>query len=140
MAVDAPVKITPPAGVGAESMPYGFVIAPSVTETNQNDHQYDFNTLGANTLAVVVSITANTGAISLTVTIEGVTADGVVVPLLVSAVLVAVAVTKLQVGPSLAVTANVAANSPIFDKIRILTTHGNANSVTYSLSGVLTTA
>lgn len=88
-----------------------------------------------NYLEVTVDLTVNAGGLgSITVLIEGYDPgkDGFYT-LLQSAALTAVAFTKYTVGPGLPVTANVSANNPLPEKIRVTITANNANPVTYSV-------
>lgn len=132
-----PLKNTGTGGAGAQSTPLTFPIQPLVTETNQNDHQLEFGVLGADGLSVVVNISANTGAILLTVTVLGILPDGTTYPLGASAALAATGVVVLRFGPSLLGVANLTFNTLVPDRILVQTTHGNANSVSYAITGVL---
>lgn len=87
---------------------------------------------------VVVDVTAIVTAPSITVTIDqqDVT-SGKWYNLLTSAALVAVGTTVLRIYPGIVAAANVAANDALAEVIRITVTHGNANSITYSVSAHL---
>lgn len=109
------------------------ILASAARTTTQVDRVRD--TFDSEYLEVVLDLTVNAGGLgSVTVLIEGYDAgkDGFFT-LLQSAALTAVALTRLTVGPGLPVTANISANSPLPDKMRITVTANNANPVTYSL-------
>lgn len=93
---------------------------------------------GSRAFMLTVDVTAVTSTPAVTFLVEGVDpVSGNTFPLLASASIAttnaATAVRTLSVGPGLPATANVAANSPLPRKIRVTATHGNANSITYSV-------
>jgi hypothetical protein len=87
---------------------------------------------------VVVDVTAIVTAPSITVTLEqqDVT-SGKWYPLLVSAAITTVSTTVLKVYPGLVAAANLVANDTLTETIRVTVTHGNGNSITYSVSAHL---
>lgn len=95
---------------------------------------------GARFMMLVIDVTAVSSTPSTTFKIEGVDrVAGKVFPttaggLLSSAALAATGVTTLRVGPGLTAAANVTANDVLPPVVRITATHGNANSMTYSVS------
>lgn len=92
-------------------------------------------TFDSQNLEVLLDLTVNAGGLgSVTILIEGYDpGKDNFYTLLQSAALTAVAFTRLTVGPGLPVTANVSADSPLPEKIRITITANNANPVTYSV-------
>jgi hypothetical protein len=87
---------------------------------------------------VVVDVTAIVTAPSITVTLEQQdVASGKWYPLLVSAAIVATGTTVLRVYPGLVAAANLVANDVLTEAVRVTVTHGNANSITYSVSAHL---
>lgn len=105
-----------------------------------------FGTLGARGLVVVIDPTAGCDAgTTLTVTIKGVVYPSGNTPnatatkwtILASAALAANSTVVLQVSPELADTANLAKEHILPDLIEISVVHGNADSVTYSVTAIL---
>jgi len=87
-------------------------------------------------LHVVIDVTAFGAAPSVVPAIDGVDAlSGKFYNLLTGAALVNAAVTRvLRVGSGLVVAANLAANDYLPEAVRIAMTHGNADSITYSVA------
>jgi hypothetical protein len=87
---------------------------------------------------VVVDVTAIVTAPSITVVLElqDVT-SGKWYPLLTSAAITTVSTTVLRVYPGLVAAANLAANDVLTEALRVSVNHGNANSITYSVSAHL---
>jgi hypothetical protein len=88
-------------------------------------------------LVVVVDVSAIVTAPSVVVTIDGVdTASGKFWNLLTSTALTAVTGATprvLRVGRGLTAAANLVANDLVPEKVRITMTHGNGDSITYSV-------
>lgn len=97
------------------------------------------NIRGHRGIIVIVDITVIPGsAPSNTYTIQGKDpVSGKTWTLLASAALAAVATTILRVYPGLTASANVTASDVLPSQVTVSASHGNANSVTYSLSYVL---
>lgn len=86
-------------------------------------------------VVVTVDVTAIVSSPSITVDIKYKdTLSGKYVSLLTSAAIIATGTTKLVVYPGVTVAANVAASHPLPRVWRVEVTHGNANSITYSVS------
>lgn len=100
---------------------------------------FEFEGLGRKAgLVVVFDVTAVTSTPSVTVKIEGVDrANTKTWTLLSSAAIATTGTTVLQVHPAIANVTNVAASSVLPPVIRVTATHGNANSITYTLTGFL---
>lgn len=91
-----------------------------------------------NFLRVVIDVTAITATPSVVVTIDGLDpVSGKYWNLLTSAAITATGTTVLTVGPGLPVTANVSANQVLPDTLRITMTHGDADSITYTVAAHL---
>lgn len=88
-------------------------------------------------LVVVIDVTAIGAAPSVVPTIDGIdVASGKAWNLLTGAALTAVTGTTprvLKITPGIPVAANVAASDIVPERIRITMTHGNADSITYSV-------
>lgn len=100
----------------------------------------EFGTLGAVGLTVVIDVTAVSGAgATVTVNVEGFDpASGKWVTLLTSAGLIAVATTPIIVDPRVAPTANVAAQKPLFERMRIRPVKsGTTTTLSYSIGIIL---
>lgn len=96
----------------------------------------EFGTLGAVGLTVVIDITVQSGAgNTLTVNVEGFDpASGKWVTLLTSAGLVAVATTAIIVDPRVAASANVVAQKPLYEKMRVRPVKsGTTTTLNYSI-------
>lgn len=94
--------------------------------------------LGARGLHLVIDATAISLTPSLTVTISGVDrVSGAVYTILASAAITAVSTTVLKVGPGLTAAANAVANDVLPQIIRVTATHGDADSITYSIAANL---
>ena len=93
--------------------------------------------LPRNTKAVrlVFDVTAVTSTPSTTITVDVVDSlSGKAVNLLTSAAIATVTTTVFEIGLGVTAATNLAANKMLGDSIRITMTHGNANSMTASLS------
>ncbi|HEX6579210.1 MAG TPA: hypothetical protein VF082_12670 [Jiangellaceae bacterium] len=94
-----------------------------------------------NYLRLVIDVTAITATPSVVCTIDALSPlSGKYHNLLTSAALTesGVPYTRvLQIGPGLPVTANLSANGVLPDTIRITMTHGDADSITYSVAAEL---
>lgn len=103
------------------------------TATTSSADQTLFNGRG---VAVIIDVTAVTGAPSVTFAIE--VKDSVsskYVAVLTSAAITGTGTTRLRIYPGITATANVSA-SDIMDRTwRVTATHANADSITYSVSG-----
>jgi len=87
------------------------------------------------TLTLVIDITAVTSTPSTTFNINRVdSTSGKKVLILASAAQAAVATITMRVGVGLPVTANVSANEALPSTVEVTAVHGNANSMTYSVS------
>lgn len=95
---------------------------------------YTMYARGATGLAVVVNATAVTSTPSVVVTIDGYNAATATwTNILTSAAIATISTVRLVIAPGIATVANVSLNSVIPDTIRVVCTHGNANSITYSV-------
>jgi hypothetical protein len=63
--------------------------------------------------------------------------SGKAVNLLTSAAITAVSTTTLNIGPGLTAAANLVANAFLGDSVRVTLTHGDADSITYSVAAHL---
>lgn len=86
---------------------------------------------GAGCRLIVDVTTAGTG--SITATIQGITNTGVVHTLLAGAAITTISTNVYEIFPGAPVTANVSANTFLPYKFKVLITHNNANSITYSV-------
>lgn len=105
------------------------------TATNNSGSLSNFAARG---VQVIVDVTAATSTPSTVFTIEGfdvVSSKWYV--LLTSAAIVGVSTTLLTVYPGVTVAANVAVSQVIPRTWRVVATHGNANSQTYSVGAVI---
>lgn len=126
------------AGIGAQ--PYTGTLIVSGAYNAADPAAAEFTPLSATGLTVVVDITALTGAgCTLTVNIEGFDkASGKWVTLLTSAGLVATGTTVLRVDPRIPVSANVTAQSALFEKMRVRPVKsGTTTTLTYSIGATV---
>lgn len=91
-----------------------------------------------NWLRVVIDVTAVTATPSVVLTIDGLDpVSGKYVNLLTAAAVTATGTTELLVGPGLTNANNVVANKPLPDTIRFTMTHGDSDSITYTVAAHL---
>lgn len=118
-----------------------FTVLPSAARTATPDSQ-EFEYSGAGWpqgLVVVVDATAVALTPLLTVEIAAIDrASGKKVVLLTSAVISTVSTVVLRVHPQLTAAANLIAKDNVPSVFRITATHGDADSITYSIGGMLT--
>jgi hypothetical protein len=92
----------------------------------------------AKALRLVIDATAVTATPSVVCTIDAVDSlSGKAVNLLTSAAIATVSTVVLNVGPALTAAANLVANAFLGDSIRVTMTHGDADSITYSVAAHL---
>lgn len=97
-----------------------------------------FSTGRARELRVVIDATAVTATPSVVVTVDMIDSlSGKAVNLITSAAIATVSTVTLLVALGATAAANVAVNQPLPDTIRITCTHGDADSITYSVSAHL---
>ncbi|MFE6846564.1 hypothetical protein [Streptomyces sp. NPDC057686] len=120
-------------GVGA-----GFAVYASAARTATPDGQEFELPRRARAGRFVVDVTAKTASPSVVFTISGVDrTSGKTYPLFTSAAVTSTGTTVLKVDSALAAATNVAKDTlpPV---IRIQAVHGNSDSITYSVSGLVT--
>lgn len=112
------------------------VIYPSAARTaTPTAVDISIDAQNATALLLLIDVTAVGVTPSVVPTIDGVdTLSGKLFNLLTGAALTAVVTRRLSVGPGLVVAANLTANEHLPDKVRITMTHGNAVTITYSVS------
>ena len=85
-------------------------------------------------IMVILDLTAFVTAASLTLSVQGKDpASGKYVTLFTGAAVTTISTTTYVVYPGITETANVDASVPIPETFRIVVTHGNANSTSYSV-------
>lgn len=98
----------------------------------------EVNTRRFRSMVVVLDATVHAVSAALTVALDRKdNASGKYVNILTSASITAVSTNTIRIGLGLPVTANVSANEPLPNVVRITVTHGNANAVTYTVSAHL---
>ncbi len=98
----------------------------------------DFTNFNAKGIKVVIDVTADPAAASVTFDIEGKDPiSGNYYSLLTSAAVTAVGTTVLTVFPGIAETANLKASDILPRTYRVTATHADGDSITYSVSGAL---
>ncbi|MEE8289564.1 MAG: hypothetical protein V3R25_09145 [Nitrosomonadaceae bacterium] len=87
----------------------------------------------------VINVTAITSTPSVVFSIQGEdTLSGAFYLLIDSAAITATGATNIHIGPSVATVANLGAGKIIPDRFRVLATHGDADSITYTMSVIHT--
>lgn len=120
-------------GVGAS-----FEVYESVARTTTPDTKEFEIPLGAQGLTLVIDATAVTSTPSVTFAIQGVDrVSGKTWAILTSAAITATGTTVLRVSPHLTAAANTIAKEHVPPVIRVVATHGDADSITYSVAGHL---
>jgi len=98
----------------------------------------EVNTRRFRSMVVVLDATVHAVSAALTVTLARKdNASGKYIDILTSASITAVSTNTIRIGLGLPVTANVSANEPLPNVVRVTVTHGNANAVTYTVSAHL---
>ena len=98
----------------------------------------EVNTRRAKSLVVVLDATVHAVSAALTITIDRKdSTSGKYINILTSASITTVSTNTIRVALGAPVTANVSANEPLPNTVRIGVTHGNANAVTYTVSAHL---
>lgn len=111
-----------------------FTVLPSAARTATPDTEEFELPRGARSLVFVVDVTAVASTPSTVVKVSGVDrTSGKVYDILTSAALTGTGTTVYRVGPGLTTAANLVANDALPPVIRFTATHGNANSMTYSV-------
>ncbi len=96
------------------------------------------NTSRVRAMRLVFDVTAIVSTPSCTITVDAVdNTSGKFVNLLTSAAIATVSTTVLTIALGVTVAANLAASNALDDAVRVTVTHGNANSITYTLSAHL---
>jgi hypothetical protein len=86
---------------------------------------------------VLIDVTAIAATPSVTPKIEGVMSSGAVYTLLTGAAITGTGQTALKVYPGITAAANVAVSDVLPQNIKVTLTHGDADSITYSVDLVL---
>lgn len=118
-----------------------FEVLPSAARTVTPDTQ-EFEITGRgyeySGLHLVIDATAVTATPALTVTVSGVDrVSGKVYTLLASTAIATAVTTVLRIGPALTPAANLVANDFLPPVFRVTAAHGDADSITYSIAGML---
>lgn len=96
------------------------------------------NTSRVKALRLVIDATAVTATPSVVVTIDAVDSiSGKFVNLLTSAAIATVSTVTLTIALGVTVAANVSASMPLGDSVRVTMTHGDTDSITYTVSAHL---
>lgn len=118
-----------------------FEVLPSAARTTAPDTQefvVDRRGFNPNGLVLVIDVTAVTATPSITVTVSGVDrVSGKVYTILASAAITATGTVVLKIGPGLTAAASLVANDLVPPVFRVSVAHGDADSITYSIGGML---
>lgn len=118
-----------------------FQVLPSaarIADPDTQEFQVDRRGFGPRGLVLVIDSTAISATPALTVTVSGVDrVSGKVYTILASAVIATAVTTVLKVGPGLTAAAGLVANDQVPPVFRVTCTHGDADSITYSIGGML---
>lgn len=116
-----------------------FEVLPSAARTADPD-TIEFATGRWSGMVLIIDVTAIVATPSITVAIQGVDSvvSGATYTVLTSVAITAIGTTVMRIRPGGPVTANVATNEVLPTTIRIVTTHGDSDSVTYSVAAHLT--
>ena len=118
-----------------------FEVLPSAARTTAPDTQ-EFEITGRGYeyggLHLIIDATAVTATPALTVTVSGVDRLSGKLYTLISSTAIATAVTTvLEIGPGITASANLAVARNMPPVFRVTCAHGDADSITYSVTGVL---
>lgn len=115
-----------------------FTIYASAARTATPDTSEIELPVGAQALFVVIDVTAVTATPSVVFTVSGVDrVSGKLFTLLASAAITGTGTTVLRVSPHLTASANLIAKDHVPPVIRVAPVHGDADSITYSVAGLL---
>jgi hypothetical protein len=122
---------------GAATLPISDAVLDSAARTTTNNSP-NFSTLGARGVIIYINATAIAATPSVVFTIQGYDAvSNTYYDILASAAVTSVSAVRLQVSPDLVAAANTKANDLLPDVIRVRAVHGDADSITYSVSACL---
>lgn len=111
-------------------IPQTILASAARTATNTSD----VFTAGGAGIRVFINVTAITDTPSITAKIQGVAPDGTAYDLLTSAAIVATGLTVLTIYPGATVAANVTLSLPAPRRFKVVMTHSDADSITYSVT------
>ncbi len=95
-------------------------------------------TNGAAGIHLVINVTAMAASPSVVPTIDGIeSVTGTAYNLLTGLAIVATGITVLKIAPGIASIANASASDRLPNNIRITMTHGDADSITYTVTAVM---
>lgn len=119
----------------------GFEVLPSAARTTAPDTQ-EFEIVGRGYqytgLHLIIDVTAEAATPALTITVDGVDRiSGKTYNLITSAAISTVSTVALKIAPGITPAANVAVAMNLPPIFRVSVAHGNADSATYSISGML---
>jgi hypothetical protein len=118
-----------------------FEVLPSAARTTAPDTQefrVDRRGFGPTSLVLTIDATAITATPALTVTVSGVDpVSGKIYTILASTAIATAVTTVLKIGPGLTAAANLVANDVLPPNFRITCAHGDSDSITYSVGGML---
>lgn len=118
---------------------HDFTPLPSAARTATPDSQeYELVGVDYRALHLIVDVTAVNLTPSITVTIAGVDpASGQTYTILAATAIATVSTTVLRIGPGLTAVANSTANDYLPPVFRVTVAHADADSITYSVAGLL---
>lgn len=119
----------------------GFQVLPSAARTTTPDTQ-EFEIVGRGYqytgLHLIIDVTAVTATPALTVTVDGIDRfSGKAYNLITSTVIATAVVTALKIAPGITPAANLAVAMNLPPIFRVTVSHGDADSATYSVAGML---
>lgn len=111
------------------------VVASSAARTSTFTSD-DFVVPYGKTLTLVIDITTGAATPAVTPSIRGITDGGIVYTVLTGAQITSTAAAQvvMRVGDGVAEVANLGTGIPLPEKWRVVMTHGDADSLTYSIS------
>lgn len=108
-------------------------ILPSAARTATNTSP-SFSAASYTATTFIIEVTALALTPSITITVEGLDpVSGAFYPILVSAAITTVSTNTIRVGKDFAAVTNVAANEHLPATYRLVITHGDTDSITYSI-------
>lgn len=114
------------------------VLASAARTADPDTQEFDAAGVDYSGAYFIIDVTAVTATPSLTVTVAGVDrVSGQTFDILESAAISTVSTTTLQIGPGITASANVDEDSYLPPVFRVTATHADADSITYSVAGLL---
>lgn len=114
------------------------ILASAARTADPDTQEFDVSGVDYRGAYFIIDVTAVTATPSITVTVAGVDrVSGQTFDILASAAITSDSTTTLQIGPGITAAANTDEDSYLPPVFRVSVTHADADSITYSIAGLL---